>query len=279
MGDDLFSGEEIVAELLNQTGASPGFDNLRITSNTIAVRARGVTYLDGQRSLVVEWSGAASGRSGDDRFRLALDGYSLIDTATGLPARTLLDVAVVGVPGSPETLDMAIDASIIFPEEAIALADQRVEVPPEPEAPPRAIETESGDAPSMVGVTPAVAENRHAVAVIIGNKNYATSLPDVDFAANDAVAMRAYVIQMLGYREGNIIDLRDATRAQIDAVFGNRETHEGKLYNWIRRGKSDVFVFYSGHGVPGLQDRRGYLLPVDGYPNLAEITGYPVDLL
>ena len=38
-------------------------------------------------------------------------------------------------------------------------------------------------------------------------------------------------------------------------------------------------VFYSGHGVPGLKDRRGYLLPVDGDPNLAEITAYPVDLL
>ena len=32
-------------------------------------------------------------------------------------------------------------------------------------------------------------------------------------------------------------------------------------------------VFYSGHGVPGLKDKRGYLLSVDGDPNLAEITG------
>jgi uncharacterized caspase-like protein len=40
-----------------------------------------------------------------------------------------------------------------------------------------------------------------------------------------------------------------------------------------------VTVFYSGHGVPGLKDRRGYLLPVDADPNLVEINGYPVDLL
>jgi hypothetical protein len=63
------------------------------------------------------------------------------------------------------------------------------------------------------------------------------------------------------------------------ATFGNDKTHEGRLNNWVRRGQSDVVVFYSGHGVPGLKDRRGYLLPVDGDPNLLEINGYPVDLL
>lgn len=46
-----------------------------------------------------------------------------------------------------------------------------------------------------------------------------------------------------------------------------------------RPGKSDVVVFYSGHGVPGMKDKRAYLLPAGGNPNRAEITGYPVDLL
>ena len=122
-------------------------------------------------------------------------------------------------------------------------------------------------------------ENKDAVAVIIGNSKYPAPLPDVEFADNDARAMRQYVIDVLGYRDGNIIDLRDATWAEIAAVFGNRETHEGRLYNWVRAGRSDVLVFYSGHGVPGLEDQRGYLLPVDGDPSLAEITGYPLDLL
>ena len=38
-------------------------------------------------------------------------------------------------------------------------------------------------------------------------------------------------------------------------------------------------VFYSGHGVPGLHDRRGYLLPVDANPNTVELNGYPIDTL
>ena len=87
------------------------------------------------------------------------------------------------------------------------------------------------------------------------------------------------MIQVLGYRKGNIIDLRDATKSQLEQTFGTRDTHKGRLYSYVRKGKSDVTVFYSGHGVPGLDTRKGYLLPVDADPNLIEISGYPVDLL
>jgi hypothetical protein len=128
-------------------------------------------------------------------------------------------------------------------------------------------------------IAPLRKRNKHSVAVIIGNKNYAGRIPAVDYAHNDAGAMRRFVINKLGYRDGNIIDLRDAGRNRIAAVFGNEKTHEGELFNIIREGKSDVTVYYSGHGVPGLKDKRPYLLPVNGNPDLAEITGYSVDTL
>ena len=123
------------------------------------------------------------------------------------------------------------------------------------------------------------ASNKHGVAVIIGNKNYADRTPPVDYAHNDADAMKGYVINNLGYREGNIIDIRDATQAQMMALFGTKNSHQGKLFNYVRPRKSDVTVFYSGHGTPGLRDKRGYLLPVNADPNLVEINGYPVDIL
>ena len=122
-------------------------------------------------------------------------------------------------------------------------------------------------------------ENKFAIAVIVGNKNYTGQTPSADFADNDANSMKRFVTRVLGYREGNIIDLRDATQAQMAAVFGSKDNPKGKLYNWVRPGKSDVTVYYSGHGVPGLKDRRGYLLPVDADPNLVELNGYPVDVL
>jgi hypothetical protein len=121
--------------------------------------------------------------------------------------------------------------------------------------------------------------HKYSVTVIIGNKNYEFNTPEVSFAHNDADAFKKYLLETVGYRVGNIIDLRDASQAQLLAVFGTDSNYEGKLYSYIRPGKSDVTVFYSGHGVPGLKDRRGYLLPVDADPNLVEINGYPVDLL
>ena len=123
------------------------------------------------------------------------------------------------------------------------------------------------------------AENRDGIAVIIGNRDYGDQVPTVEFAHNDAAAMTRFVVDVLGFRDGNIIDLRNATKGQIEAVFGTAGIAKGKLSNWARPGKADIVVYYSGHGAPGLKDRRGYLLPVDADPNLAEITGYPVDVL
>ncbi len=122
-------------------------------------------------------------------------------------------------------------------------------------------------------------DHRYSVAVIIGNKAYQGRIPEVAYAHRDADAMKAYLTQVLGYREGNIIDLRDATQAQMTSAFGNQVSHEGELWGYIRPGRSHVTVFYSGHGVPGLKDRRGYLLPVDANPDTPEINGYSVDLL
>ena len=83
----------------------------------------------------------------------------------------------------------------------------------------------------------------------------------------------------MNFKEGNIISLRNSTQAEFRTTFGSKNMHKGRLYNYVRPGKSDVVVFYSGHGVPGLKDKRGYLLPVDGEPNLAELSAYSIDVL
>jgi flagellar motor protein MotB len=127
--------------------------------------------------------------------------------------------------------------------------------------------------------THAKAENIDGVAVIIGNRSYGESVPAVEFAHNDADAMKEFVVNVLGYREGNIIDLRDATQAELFSAFGNEKNHKGKVWRLVRPSESDVVVFYSGHGVPGLTDRRGYLLPVNADPHAPELNGYPIDVL
>ena len=122
-------------------------------------------------------------------------------------------------------------------------------------------------------------KNRDAVAIVIANKMYQGSIPNVDFAENDASAFTEFLMDKLGYRKGNIHLVKDATKAKFELYFGNRDTHKGKLFNLIKARKSDVTIFYSGHGVPGNKDKRGYLLPVDGEPDYPEFTAYPLELL
>lgn len=149
-------------------------------------------------------------------------------------------------------------------------------------AAPAASRTASRPAALPQGSPPKAARsaaNPYAVAVIIGNRNYGDRAPSVDFAHNDAEAMKKFIVENLGFSEGNVIDLRDVTRAEMEAVFGNDRTPKGKLWQWVRPRKSDVIVYYSGHGVPGLKDGREYLWPVDGNLNTPEIFGYPLELL
>jgi len=145
-------------------------------------------------------------------------------------------------------------------------------------------EAERNKAPQHVYVQPIAPKHlqekhRNSIAVIIGNKDYLGDIPDVDFAHNDADAVRGFLLEKMGYREGNFIDLRDASLNEMAAVLGNERSADGKLSDWIQSEDSDVVVYYSGHGVPGQIDKSPYLLPVNGDANKAEITGYPLEVL
>ena len=122
--------------------------------------------------------------------------------------------------------------------------------------------------------------NPSGVAVIIGNRHYQGAVPEVSYAHRDAEAFKRYVVDTLGYDSANVIDLRDATQSQMVATFGNEASAQGNLWSYLDpAGGSDVLVFYSGHGVPGQRDGKGYLLPADADPNVPELNAYPIDLL
>ena len=123
--------------------------------------------------------------------------------------------------------------------------------------------------------------NPSGVAVIIGNADYEhRDVPDVIFAHRDADAFRRYVVDILGYDPENVVDLRDASRRELFDALGTKSDPRSLLWSYLDPvGGSDVVVFYSGHGVPGVNDGRGYLLPVDADPKAAEDDGYPIDLL
>lgn len=120
-------------------------------------------------------------------------------------------------------------------------------------------------------------KNPDAIAVVIGNSNYKMA-KNVDYATNDAEVIKRYLVEVLGYSEGNIFYLTDATKGDFEIHFGNSGNHKGKLFNAVKADKSDVFVYYSGHGAPGLKDRKGYFVPVEADPQYMELGGYSTDV-
>lgn len=118
------------------------------------------------------------------------------------------------------------------------------------------------------------------VAIIIGNKVYEDQdIPEVSFALNDAKAMKQLAQTVLNIREENIIYLENATQAKMQSAFGRSGNHRGKAFQYVKPNVSNLYVFYSGHGVPGRYDDKSYLLPIDADLETADINGYPIDTL
>ena len=97
-------------------------------------------------------------------------------------------------------------------------------------------------------------------ALIIGINKYQNVDP-LDYAVNDAVAVKEMLIDKYGFKEGNIrliID-EEATKDNIIKGFSDILTRA--------KEKDRVVVFYAGHGetykLPSGGD-MGYLIPVDG---------------
>ena len=120
--------------------------------------------------------------------------------------------------------------------------------------------------------------NPDAIAVVIGNTNY-EYVSNVDYAINDAQLVKTYVVNVLGYKPGNVLFYKNASKADFDGLFGTPNNYKGKLFNFSKSGISDIFIFYSGHGAPGSNDQKGYFVPVDCDPSLVHLQGYNSDVL
>ncbi len=117
-----------------------------------------------------------------------------------------------------------------------------------------------------------------AIAVVIGISDYQNAqIPKVDYALQDARMMRRLYIETYGVKAENVIYLENATLAKLTEYFGNSQTHKARLYNLIKPGVTDLFVYYSGHGAPVSETNTGYIVPSDCDPSLLELSGYSLD--
>ena len=128
---------------------------------------------------------------------------------------------------------------------------------------------------------PAGTKNEGNIAVIVGNKDYQGDLPDNPDGSADADAVMALLVDQLGYKQENIIDLRDATLEDLNRVFGSKSDPEGELAGRIdKKDPGDVFIYVASHGMVKEDDgKEAYLLPVDAKLDDLDKTAYSMQEL
>ena len=108
-------------------------------------------------------------------------------------------------------------------------------------------------------------DNPDAVAVVIGIRNYKDpQIPPVRYAVNDARVVREYLIKTLGVKPENILP-RDANELLTAGGFKTLIRHV--LPSYVKKGISDVYFYYAGHGAPNTKSKQPFLVPYDCNPN------------
>lgn len=106
-------------------------------------------------------------------------------------------------------------------------------------------------------------ERKDATALVIGIGKYREEkIPPVKYAARDAEVMAKYLENLGGIPRANIQVLTDEKASKSDI--------QAYLEDWLPRRVNEnsvVFVYYSGHGAPGIQGTEAYIVPYEGQPD------------
>jgi len=108
---------------------------------------------------------------------------------------------------------------------------------------------------------------RDAVAIIIGIEKY-RSVSSADFANRDASIFVDYATRALGIPTQNIRLLVDEKAGAAEILL----TFKNWFPTRVNKGKTDVYVFYSGHGLPSEDGSSLYFLPHDANRELLDRT-------
>ena len=108
-------------------------------------------------------------------------------------------------------------------------------------------------------------ENPNAVALIIGIEDY-SRLPQAQYAASDASHFYDYASQSMGIPLHKIKLLTDTKANRIDLLLAMRNRMKTEIVN----GKSDVYIFFAGHGLASTDGSKVHLLTSDSHLDLLD---------
>ena len=139
-----------------------------------------------------------------------------------------------------------------------------------------AIEEASG--PIFASLDPSakkVKSNPNALALIVGVADYEKTNADAIYADKDAQQFYDYARMKLGIPAKNIKELVNNKADRIEITLA--------IKDWIARstksGKSDIYLYFAGHGLATEDGKDMFLLPYDGLPRLLQESALERDQL
>jgi hypothetical protein len=122
-------------------------------------------------------------------------------------------------------------------------------------------------------VLPSKTKREQSVAVIFGVEFY-ENLPNAPFAENDARIVEKYFKDRLGIDQVVTFTSEETRGFIFDDVFN---PDYGNLQKSILKGQTELFVFYSGHGLPSKEGEQVFLFPADGKVERLSRQGYDLN--
>ena len=120
-----------------------------------------------------------------------------------------------------------------------------------------------------------VKPNPNALALIIGVADYYKTNANALYADKDAQQFYDYATMKLGIPSSNIKELVNAKADRVEITLAVKD--------WIARstksGKTDIYVFFAGHGLSTADGKDMFLLPYDGLPRLLQDSAIKRDQL
>ena len=127
---------------------------------------------------------------------------------------------------------------------------------------------------NISSVLPSKTKRKNAIAVVFGVADYQNMAP-APYADKDAELMKEYFEKVLGINQVISFINEEVTIGNFHKVFS---PDYGEIKKVVTP-ETEVFVFYSGHGIPDKSGKDVYLFPYDGIKEDLATFGYNINTL